>query len=112
LIKLSSLDFSRPLWYCQKLKLNKIGNITVIKVINFQPGLNFLMLVKILIVVLMIAMLISLFSSAVFMIKDKKGAMTRSFMALRVRVIIAGLLLLTLAYGLYSGQIVVNSPWG
>jgi hypothetical protein len=46
------------------------------------------------------------------MIKDKKGAMTRSFMALRVRVVIAGLLLLTLAYGLYSGQIVVNSPWG
>ena len=70
------------------------------------------MLVKILFVVLMIAMLISLFSSAAFMIKDKKGAMTRSFMALRVRVVIAGLLLLTLAYGLYSGQIVVNSPWG
>ena len=70
------------------------------------------MLVKILIVVLMIAMLISLFSSAAFMIKDKKGAMTRSFMALRVRVVIAGLLLLTLAYGLYSGQIVVNNPWG
>ena len=60
----------------------------------------------------MIAMLISLFSSAAFMIKDKKGAMTRSFMALRVRVVIAGLLLLTLSYGLYSGQIVVNSPWG
>ena len=60
----------------------------------------------------MIAMLISLFSSAAFMVKDKKGAMTRSFMALRVRVVIAGLLLLTLAYGLYSGQIEVNSPWG
>ena len=57
-------------------------------------------------------MLISLFSSAVFMVRDKKGAMTRSFAALRARVIIAGLLLLTLAYGLYSGQIIVNSPWG
>ena len=57
-------------------------------------------------------MLISLFSSAVFMVRDKKGAMTRSFTALRARVIIAGLLLLTLAYGLYSGQIIVNSPWG
>tara|TARA_B100001057_G_scaffold131558_1_gene130805 strand:- start:7659 stop:7871 length:213 start_codon:yes stop_codon:yes gene_type:complete len=70
------------------------------------------MIVKILIVILMIAMLISLFSSAVFMVRDKKGAMTRSFSALRARVIIAGLLLLTLAYGLYSGQIIVNSPWG
>ena len=70
------------------------------------------MIVKILIVILMIAMLISLFSSAVFMVRDKKGAMTRSFIALRARVIIAGLLLLTLAYGLYSGQIIVNSPWG
>tara|TARA_Y100001935_G_scaffold34849_2_gene27886 strand:- start:2746 stop:2958 length:213 start_codon:yes stop_codon:yes gene_type:complete len=70
------------------------------------------MIVKILIVILMIAMLISLFSSAVFMVRDKKGAMTRSFTALRARVIIAGLLLLTLAYGLYSGQIIVNSPWG
>tara|TARA_B100000963_G_C22543212_1_gene633199 strand:- start:90 stop:302 length:213 start_codon:yes stop_codon:yes gene_type:complete len=70
------------------------------------------MIVKILIVILMIAMLISLFSSAVFMVRDKKGAMTRSFAALRARVIIAGLLLLTLAYGLYSGQIIVNSPWG
>tara|TARA_Y100001936_G_scaffold211468_1_gene218972 strand:+ start:1571 stop:1711 length:141 start_codon:yes stop_codon:yes gene_type:complete len=46
------------------------------------------------------------------MVRDKKGAMTRSFTALRARVIIAGLLLLTLAYGLYSGQIIVNSPWG
>ncbi|MDC2980922.1 DUF2909 domain-containing protein [Gammaproteobacteria bacterium] len=43
--------------------------------------------------------------------KDK-GNTSRAIYTLRVRVTIAMLLLLTIGYGLYTGQLGLNSPWG
>ena len=63
------------------------------------------------IAVLALARLVSLFSSAFFLLKDK-GNTVRAFYTLRVRVTIAMLLLLTIGYGLITGQLGLNSPWG
>jgi hypothetical protein len=68
-------------------------------------------MLKFIIAVLALAMLVSLFSSAFFLLKDK-GNTVRAFYSLRVRVTIAMLLLLTIGYGLFTGQLGINSPWG
>lgn len=68
-------------------------------------------MLKFIIAVLALAMLISLFSSAFFLLKDN-GNTVRAFYTLRVRVTIALLLLLTVGYGLITGQLGLNSPWG
>ena len=68
-------------------------------------------MLKFIIAVLALAMLISLFSSAFFLLKDK-GNTVRAIYSLRVRVTIAMLLLLTIGYGLFTGQLGLNSPWG
>ncbi len=69
------------------------------------------MIFKIIIFILALAMVISLFSSAFFLVKDK-GNTERAQRTLRIRVSIAFLLLATVAIGIYSGQLTVNSPWG
>jgi NADH:ubiquinone oxidoreductase subunit 6 (subunit J) len=69
------------------------------------------MIFKIIIFILALAMVISLFSSAFFLVKDK-GNTERAQRTLRIRVSIAFLLLITVAIGVYSGQLSVNSPWG
>ena len=68
-------------------------------------------MLKFIIAMLALAMLVSLFSSAFFLLKDK-GNTVRAFYTLRVRVTIAMLLLLTIGYGLITGQLGLNSPWG
>ncbi len=68
-------------------------------------------MLKFIIAVLALAMLLSLFSSAFFLLKDK-GNTVRAIYSLRVRVTIAMLLLLTIGYGLFTGQLGLNSPWG
>tara|TARA_B100000900_G_scaffold271795_1_gene232162 strand:- start:2148 stop:2354 length:207 start_codon:yes stop_codon:yes gene_type:complete len=68
-------------------------------------------MLKFIIAILALAMLVSLFSSAFFLLKDK-GDTVRAIYSLRVRVTIAMLLLLTIGYGLFTGQIGLNSPWG
>ena len=68
-------------------------------------------MLKFIIAVLALAMLVSLFSSAFFLLKDK-GNTVRAIHSLRVRVTIAMLLLLTIGYGLFTGQLGLNSPWG
>lgn len=69
------------------------------------------MFFKIIIFILAASMLISLFSSAFFLVRDK-GKTERAQYTLRIRVSIALLLLFTVAVGVYSGQLTVNSPWG
>ena len=69
------------------------------------------MIFKIIIAVLAAAMLISLFSSAFFLVKDK-GSTSRAFYTLRVRVTIALLLLATIAVGISTGTLEVGAPWG
>ena len=56
-------------------------------------------------------MLISLFSSAFFLFRDK-GSTSRAFYSLRVRVAIALLLLATIAVGISTGNLEVGAPWG
>ena len=68
-------------------------------------------MLKFIIAILALAMLVSLFSSAFFLLKDK-GNTVRAIYSLRVRVTIAMLLLLTIGYGLFTGQLGLNSPWG
>jgi hypothetical protein len=68
-------------------------------------------MLKFIIAVLALAMLVSLFSSAFFLLKDK-GNTVRAFYTLRVRVTLAVMLLLTIGYGLFTGQLGLNSPWG
>ena len=68
-------------------------------------------MLKFIIAVLALAMLVSLFSSAFFLLKDK-GNTVRAIYSLRVRVTIAMLLLVTIGYGLFTGQLGLNSPWG
>tara|TARA_B100000035_G_scaffold194162_1_gene165751 strand:+ start:3899 stop:4105 length:207 start_codon:yes stop_codon:yes gene_type:complete len=68
-------------------------------------------MLKFIIAVLALAMLVSLFSSAFFLLKDK-GNTVRAIYSLRVRVTIAMLLLLAIGYGLLTGQLGLNSPWG
>ena len=68
-------------------------------------------MLKFIIAVLALTMLVSLFSSAFFLLKDK-GNTVRAIYSLRVRVTIAMLLLVTIGYGLFTGQLGLNSPWG
>ena len=68
-------------------------------------------MLKFIIAVLALTMLVSLFSSAFFLLKDK-GNTVRAIYSLRVRVTIAMLLLITIGYGLFTGQLGLNSPWG
>ena len=68
-------------------------------------------MLKFIIAVLALAMLVSLFSSAFFLLKDK-GNTVRAIYSLRVRVTIAMLLLLAIGSGLFTGQLGLNSPWG
>ena len=68
-------------------------------------------MLKFIIAVLALAMLLSLFSSAFFLLKDK-GNTVRAIYSLRVRVTIAMLLLIAIGYVLFTGQLGLNSPWG
>jgi hypothetical protein len=67
-------------------------------------------MIKIIIVLLLIAMIVSLFSGAVFFAKDQ-GDTRRTLYALGVRVTLAVLLILTIGYGVFSGQLSLNAPW-
>ena len=72
------------------------------------------MLLKFIIVVLLIGVIISLFSGLVFLFKDTdKNDSKRTLYALGIRVTLASLLLITISYGFYTGElrIGVNAPW-
>ncbi len=68
------------------------------------------MWLKIIIVVLFLALVVSLFSSLAFLIKDQ-GSTMRTWHTLSLRLILAGLLMGFLIYGLYTGQLGSNAPW-
>ena len=72
------------------------------------------MFLKVIIVVLLIGVIISLFSGLVFLFKDTdRTDSKRTWYALGVRVTLASLLLITIFYGFYTGQLRmgVNAPW-
>ena len=71
-------------------------------------------MLKVIIVVLFIGVVISLFSGLVFLFKDTaRTDSKRTFYALGIRVTLASLLLLTISYGLYTGELRMgaNAPW-
>ena len=66
------------------------------------------------IVILLIGVVISLFSGLVFLFKDvDRHDSKRTWYALGVRISLATLLLITISYGFYTGelQIGANAPW-
>ncbi len=68
------------------------------------------MALKIIIVVLLVAIVISLFSGLFFLLHDRSRS-HRTANALLLRVGLSVLLLLVLFYGFQSGQLGVHAPW-
>lgn len=70
------------------------------------------MLIKVLIVLVFIAILVSLTSSLVFLLKDMNVPESkRGLYALGVRISLAATLLCLIAYGFESGQLNSTAPW-
>ena len=69
------------------------------------------MLLKTIIVVLFIAVVVSLFSGLRFLVKDLGNSKRRLLFALGLRITLAALLLGTVIYGAYTGQISSRAPW-
>jgi hypothetical protein len=68
------------------------------------------MWIKVVIVLLFIALVVSLFSGYMFLLKDK-GSSYRTWNSLSVRLILAALLMGFLIYGVYTGQLGSKAPW-
>jgi len=69
---------------------------------------------KIIIFVLLIGVVLSLFSGLIFLFKDSdRQDSKRTLYALGIRITLAAALLLTVFYGLYTGQLEMgsNAPW-
>ncbi|BBP80423.1 twin transmembrane helix small protein [Pseudomonas sp. No.21] len=67
-------------------------------------------MLKALIVLLLLATVVSLFSGLFFLVKDE-GRGSRVVNALTVRVILAALTIGLVAWGFYSGQLVSHTTW-
>ncbi|MEM1433278.1 MAG: DUF2909 domain-containing protein [Pseudomonadota bacterium] len=71
-------------------------------------------MLKPLIIFLLIGVLISLFSGLLFLFQDvEEENSKRTLYALGIRITLAGALMATLFYGVYSGQLRLgtNAPW-
>tara|TARA_B110000046_G_scaffold183792_1_gene220699 strand:- start:2733 stop:3041 length:309 start_codon:yes stop_codon:yes gene_type:complete len=69
------------------------------------------MLLKTIIVLLFIAVVISLFSGLGFLVKDLGNSKRRLLFALGLRISLAALLMGTVIYGAYTGQLSSKAPW-
>ena len=69
------------------------------------------MWLKIIIVILFVAVVVSLSSALVFLLKDMGSESKRTLYALGVRISLAGLLMLSIFYGLKTGQLGSSAPW-
>ena len=67
-------------------------------------------MLKAAIVLLLIATMISLFSGLFFLVKDDSGS-TRVVKALTVRVSLAAITVILIAWGFYSGPLVSHVSW-
>ena len=67
-------------------------------------------MLKAAIVLLLIATMISLFSGLFFLVKDDSSS-TRVLKALTVRVSLAAITVILIAWGFYSGQLVSHVNW-
>ena len=69
------------------------------------------MWLKVLIVILFIAVLLSLSSALVFLLKDMGSSSKRTLYSLGIRITLAGLLISCVFYGLATGQLGSSAPW-
>jgi len=69
------------------------------------------MALKIIVVILFIGVLVSLTSGLVFLLKDIDSPKKRGLYALGTRITLATLLMGTIFYGLYTGQLGSAAPW-
>lgn len=69
------------------------------------------MLLKVIVVILFIANLIALGSALVTLMKDQGKGGKRTANLLLIRVSLAALLLIVVAFGLYTGQLGISAPW-
>lgn len=70
------------------------------------------MWLKAIIVVLFLAVVASLSSALVFLLKDMGAPDTkRTLYALGIRITLAGLLIICIVYGFYSGTLSSTAPW-
>ncbi|MAZ88842.1 MAG: hypothetical protein CL693_14490 [Cellvibrionaceae bacterium] len=69
------------------------------------------MWLKVLIVILFIAVLLSLSSAFVFLLKDMGSSSKRTLYSLGIRLTLAALLLGSIFYGLSTGQLGSSAPW-
>jgi hypothetical protein len=67
-------------------------------------------MLKAAIVLMLIATMISLFSGLFFLVKDDSSS-TRVLKALTVRVSLAAITVILIAWGFYSGQLVSHVNW-
>ena len=68
------------------------------------------MVLKIIILLLLAAIVVSLFSGLFFLVKDS-GRTRRTVNALTFRITLSVILIILVAYGFYSGEFVWNQPW-
>lgn len=69
-------------------------------------------MLKVIIIILFIFVLLSIFGGAVFLIKDKGNVKSkRTYYALMCRVISVVLLISTISYGLWTGELNLKAPW-
>jgi hypothetical protein len=66
---------------------------------------------KAIIIVLFIAVVVSLFGGLRFLVKDLGDSQRRLFNSLGIRVTLAAMLMGTIIYGAYTGQISSKAPW-
>ncbi|MDB6142532.1 MAG: major facilitator superfamily permease [Pseudomonas sp.] len=67
-------------------------------------------MLKAAIVLMLIATIISLFSGLFFLVKDDSSS-NRVVKALTVRVCLAAITVILIAWGFYSGQLVTHATW-
>ncbi|MBG4255753.1 twin transmembrane helix small protein [Pseudomonas aeruginosa] len=67
-------------------------------------------MLKVAIVLLLLATLVSLFSGLFFLVKDQ-GHGSRVVNSLTVRVVLAAAPLVLVAWGFYSGELNSHAPW-
>jgi len=68
------------------------------------------MWLKIIIVILLLLAVASLLSGMIFLVKDKSQS-TRLLTSLYTRVILCGLILILISFGIYTGELKPNAPW-
>ncbi len=69
------------------------------------------MWLKVLIVTLFIGLLISLSAGLLFLLKDTGNSRRRTLYALGIRVALATALILSIAWGFWSGRLNSTAPW-